>query len=74
MENKYLTLCDKYDEIGSHNELTHILQDKIYRKFINDIAKKNINGKEIHKIAKILKKRIIKYRNVFYLRLCKSIH
>ena len=44
------------------NESAHILQDKIYRKFIRDTANNKIkNAKDIRTISKLIVKRVIKY-------------
>jgi len=61
MIDKYIKLCDKLDKLKDDNERSHMLQDKIYRKFIRDITKQNIKRDDIIKIADILKKRVIKY-------------
>lgn len=61
MIDKYIKLCDKLDKLKDDNERSHMLQDKIYRKFIRDITKQKIKRDDIIKIADILKKRVIKY-------------
>ena len=61
MIDKYIKLCDKLDKLKDDNEFGHILQDKIYRKFIRDITNEKIKGNEILKIAALIKKRVIKY-------------
>jgi hypothetical protein len=61
MLEKYLKLCEKLEKIVDDNESSHILQDKIYRKFINDITTQKIKGSEILEISKLLKKRVVKY-------------
>ena len=61
MIEKYIKLCEKLEKITDCNETSHILQDKIYRKFINDISTQKIKGTEILEISKLLKKRVIKY-------------
>lgn len=67
MIDKYIKLCDKLDKLKDDNELSHILQDKIYRKFIRDISNQKIKGLDIIKIADLIKKRVIKYdKNRWY--------
>lgn len=67
MIDKYIKLCDKLDKLKDDNELSHILQDKIYRKFVRDIADDKIKGNDIIKIADLIKKRVIKYdKNRWY--------
>jgi translation initiation factor 1 (eIF-1/SUI1) len=67
MIEKYEKLCDKIEKVSDDNELSHIIQDKIYRKFINDITNQKIKGAELLQIAKLLKKKVIKYdKNRWY--------
>lgn len=61
MIEKYIKICDKLEKLLDDNENSHILQDKIYRKFINDIVSQKIKGDDILKIANLLKKRVVKY-------------
>ena len=61
MIEKYIKICDKLEKILDDNENSHILQDKIYRKFINDIVSQKIKGDDILTIANLLKKRVVKY-------------
>jgi len=67
MIDKYIKLYDKLDKLKDDNELGHILQDKIYRKFVRDITNDKIKGNDIIKIADLIKKRVIKYdKNRWY--------
>ena len=66
MITEYYKLCNKYSNI-SNNEESHILQDKIYRKFINDIVHNKIKSNQIKQIAELLKKNIVNYdKNRWY--------
>ena len=59
--------CDKLEKVSDDNEISHIIQDKIYRKFINDVTTQKIKGAELLQIANLLKKRVIKYdKNRWY--------
>lgn len=67
MIEKYEKLCDKLERVSDDNERSHIIQDKIYRKFINDVTTQKIKGVELLQIANLLKKRVIKYdKNRWY--------
>ena len=67
MIEKYFKLCDKLEKVLDDNEMSHVMQDKIYRKFINDVTTQKIKGAEILQIANLLKKRVIKYdKNRWY--------
>lgn len=67
MIEKYEKLCDKLEKVSDDNEISHIIQDKIYRKFINDVTTQKIKGAELLQIANLLKKRVIKYdKNRWY--------
>ena len=50
------------------NELSHVLQDKIYRKFIKDICNNNFSTlNEIKIVANDINKNVIKYdKNRWY--------
>jgi hypothetical protein len=64
-EEEYLKLIQKFVKVEHEyddKEYAHIIQDEIYRKFINDIANNKLNSlKEVKLIAKIIKKHVIKY-------------
>jgi hypothetical protein len=51
-----------------HNEMEHIIQDRIYRKFIKDVADGEINKiEEIHFISSMIVNKIIIYdKNRWY--------
>jgi hypothetical protein len=67
MIDKYTKLCDKLDKLKDDNEFSHILQDKIYRKFIRDVTNEKVKGNDIKKIADLIKKRVFKYdKNRWY--------
>lgn len=67
MIDKYTKLCDKLDKLKDDNEYGHILQDKIYRKFIRDVTNEKVKGNDIKKIADLIKKRVFKYdKNRWY--------
>jgi hypothetical protein len=59
---EYNKLFNKLEKLNKeeNNELAHILQDKIYRKFIRDIVNKKIKGKEIEILAKDMNKYVVK--------------
>jgi hypothetical protein len=57
-------LCNNHENntLDRDNEGSHIEQDKIYRKFITDIANGKIKSmKSVKEIAVILKKDVVKY-------------
>ena len=60
----YAKLFKKLDKINKEdddNEAGHILQDKIYRKFVKDIASGKItNMKDIQTLAKNMNKYVVK--------------
>lgn len=59
--NKLFIKLKKLRENGD-NEVSHILQDKIYRKFIKDICNNNLSTlTDIKKIADDMNKNIVKY-------------
>lgn len=59
---EYNKLFNKLEKLNKeeNNEFAHILQDKIYRKFIRDIVNKKIKGKEIEILAKDMNKYVVK--------------
>ena len=61
MIEKYSKMCDKLEKLSDDNEMSHKIQDKLYRKFINDVATQKIKGADVLKIANLLKKRVVKY-------------
>lgn len=61
---KYDTLLRKFEKLNNEddNEMSHALQDKIYRKFIKDIDSKNITSlANIRKMANEINNRVVKY-------------
>ena len=51
-----------YGDNTGDNEMSHILQDKIYRKFVKDIASNKIKKiEDIQEIASLINKHVIKY-------------
>ena len=63
LEKKYNLLFTKFEKLQDEgdNELSHILQDKIYRTFIKDICNNNFSSlKEIKQIANFINKNIVK--------------
>ena len=62
IEKQYGSLFAKLEKLGDNNEVSHMLQDKIYRKFIKDICNDKVTTvKDIKKIANDLKKNVVKY-------------
>ncbi len=48
--------------LDDNNEIAHIEQDKLYRKFIKDIANNKIRQlKDIRKIAKLMNEHVVKH-------------
>ena len=67
MIEKYEKLCEKLKKESDDNEASHIIQDKIYRKFINDVTTQKIKGDELLQIANLMKNRVVKYdKNRWY--------
>ena len=61
LENKYNKLFVKLEKIKNYNEDSHILQDKIYRKFIKDISTNKFSTiNDITKIAVLINKYVVK--------------
>ncbi len=61
MEQKYDNLFKKLDKISSDIECKHILQDKIYRRFIKNICNNKLKTiKEIKNIAHNVNKHVVK--------------
>lgn len=60
---KLFTLnTNAYGDNTGDNEMSHILQDKIYRKFVKDIASNKIKKiEDIQEIASLINKHVIKY-------------
>ena len=64
LEQKYISLFIKLEKLEGENEFSysHILQDKIYRKFIKDICNNKFTSlKEITKVANSINKNVVKY-------------
>lgn len=70
LNNKYNNLFAKLEKMRQENdnETTHIFQDKIYKKFITDVANgKFTTLKNAKKIANDINKFVIKHdKNMFY--------
>lgn len=72
--NKYTRICNRIVQWNDNNkrdvdslEDDYLYQDKIYQTFINDICSEKIkNYDQIKKIAKMLKKNVIKKEVVYY--------
>jgi hypothetical protein len=63
LEKSYKLLFDKLEKLHQENdnEVSHILQDKIYRKFIKDISNDKFTSlKDIKKIGNIINKKVVK--------------
>ena len=61
LENKYNLLFIELEKFKNDNEYLHILQDKIYRKFIKDVCKNNFSTiEDINKIALLINKYVVK--------------
>lgn len=64
---KYEKLCKKSVKLNTEydNESSHIHQDKIYRAFINDICKGELNSlKNVKIVAEMIKKDVVKYDGI----------
>jgi len=64
LENKYYSLFMKLDKLNNTEDIesSHILQDKLYRKFIKDICNDKLSSLEdIQKIADYMNKYVVKY-------------
>jgi len=64
LEKKYYTLFMKLEKLNqdNDNENAHILQDKIYRKFIKDICNNKFKkAEDIKKVANYMNKNVVKY-------------
>lgn len=54
-------LNGRYDKDDEDNEMGHILQDKIYRKFVKDIVNNKFkNMTDVKEIAKDMNKYVVK--------------
>ena len=61
LDKKYNSLFKKLEKLDD-NESSHILQDKIYRKFIKDICKNKFTTlKDIKKVANDINKNVVKH-------------
>ena len=59
--SKYNSLFIKLDKVKDDNEMSHIIQDKIYRKFIKDIVDNKLNTlADIKMIANEINKKVVK--------------
>lgn len=63
LEQKYNSLFMKLEKLNQiDNESSHILQDKIYRKFIKDICNNKFTTlKDIKKVANYMNKNVVKH-------------
>lgn len=64
LENKYYSLFMKLDKLNNSDDkiFSHMLQDKLYRKFIKDICNNKLSSlKDIQKIADYMNKYVVKY-------------
>jgi hypothetical protein len=64
LEKSYDLLFNKFtkSELAEDTEYAHVLQDKIYRKFIKDICNNKLKTLEdIKKTAKLINKKVVKY-------------
>jgi hypothetical protein len=62
--SKYRKMFVKLKEENGDNEVAHVTQDEIYRKYIKDIASGKFENKEdIVLLAKEIKKNVIVYDN-----------
>jgi len=53
---------EKFQIKDKDTEMVHITQDKIYKKFIKDIASKKLKKLEdIQEMAKLINKKVVKY-------------
>jgi hypothetical protein len=66
--DEYKSLLDSLSKSKNDNEINHMTQDKIYRKFIRDICYNKLKSiEEIQIVAKTLKKEVVNYdRNRWY--------
>lgn len=61
MEYKYNLLFSELEKFKNDNEYSHIVQDKIYRKFIKDVCKNKFSTiDDINKIALLINKNVVK--------------
>ena len=59
--SKYNSLFIKLDKVKDDNEMSHIIQDKIYRKFIKDIVDNKLNTLvDMKMIANEINKKVVK--------------
>jgi len=62
LEQKYFSLFSKLERVKKDNEAAHILQDRIYRKFIKDICNNEFASlKDVEKMAIDIKTKVVKY-------------
>lgn len=62
LEKTYTSLLSKLEKVREDNESSHILQDRLYRKFVKDIVNGNFASlKDVKKIAKLLNDNVVKY-------------
>lgn len=59
IKKQYEALFDKLNNMQD-NESSHILQDRIYRKFIKDICAGKISSRDIKKIAHEMNEHVVK--------------
>lgn len=61
LSSKYERLINKFTKNKDDMEMSHIIQDKIYRAFITDVAKNKLSTEEITIVAELIHKRVIKH-------------
>ena len=60
-DKEYNLLFIKLDKVKDDNEIAHIIQDKIYRKFIKDICNNKINTlADIKILANMMNNNVVK--------------
>lgn len=63
----YNKLFDEFKSYNDDNEKQHIIQDKIYKKFVKDIAQNKLSSSDIKLLAKTINSKIVKYdKNRWY--------
>lgn len=62
IKKQYQKLFNKLSILNEHNdtEYAHMLQDRIYRKFIRDIVNNKIKTKDIKEFAENMNKYVVK--------------
>ena len=64
LDKKYNSLFIKLEKLNGDNEVSHILQDKIYRTFIKDICNNKFKTlEEIKKVSNYINIFVVKHDN-----------